>query len=198
MGTSSNKVKRTGLFFGSFNPIHIGHLCLAEYFSEFAGLNEIWFVISPHNPLKDKASLLSNFARYDMVQEAIGNDSRFSISDIEFHLPQPSYTIDTLTHIQERYPDRKFVLIGGTDILQSFHKWKNYEQILEIYPLMLYPRHGSEQHELLHHPSITLVQAPRIEISASFIRGAIKSHKSVRYFLPESVYRMIDKYGYYL
>jgi nicotinate-nucleotide adenylyltransferase len=190
--------KRTGLFFGSFNPVHIGHLCLAEYMIEFGDLEEVWFVVSPHNPLKDKLTLLSDFTRFEMVQEAIDTDTRFRAIDIEFHLPQPSYTIDTLTHLQEKYPTRSFVLIGGTDILQSFHKWKNYEQILENYNLMLYPRHGSDNHQLLEHPSITLVSAPRIEISASFIRGAIKSGHSVRYFLPQNVYSIIDKYGYYL
>lgn len=190
--------KRTGLFFGSFNPVHIGHLCLAEYMIEFGDLEEVWFVVSPHNPLKDKLTLLSDFTRFEMVQEAIGTDTRFRVIDIEFHLPQPSYTIDTLTHLHEKYPTRSFVLIGGTDILQSFHKWKNYLQILENYNLMLYPRHGSDNHQLLEHPSITLVNAPRIEISASFIRGAIKSGHSVRYFLPQNVYSIIDKYGYYL
>lgn len=190
--------KRIGLFFGSFNPIHIGHMCLAEYMLEFGSLEEVWFVVSPQNPLKDKTSLLNDFTRFELVQEAIGADTRFKAIDIEFHLPRPSYTIDTLTHLQEKYPSKKFVLIGGTDILQSFHKWKNYEQILENYRLMIYPRHGSDDHHLLNHPSVTLVNAPRIEISASFLRGAIKNGHSVRYFLPDKVYAIIDKYGYYL
>lgn len=189
--------KRTGLFFGSFNPIHIGHLCIAEYIVEFGELDQVWFVVSPHNPLKDKSTLLNDFTRFEMVQKAVGDDHRFRISDIEFHLPQPSYTIDTLTYLQEKYPDRKFVLIGGTDILVSFHKWKNYQQILDNYQLLIYPRHGSDTHPLIAHPSIQLIDAPRIEISASFIRGAIKSGHTVRYFLPEKVYEIIDKYGYY-
>lgn len=191
-------MKPTALFFGSFNPIHIGHLCVAEYMVEFGGMNEVWFIVSPQNPLKDKSSLLSDYARYEMVQAAVGNDPRLHVSDIEFHLPRPSYTIDTLTRLSERYPERQFVLTGGTDILVSFNKWKNYEQILEQYKLLLYPRHGSDDHPLIKHPSVTLIEAPRIEISASFIRGAIKANKSVKYFLPDSVFKIIDKYGYYL
>ncbi len=190
--------KPTALFFGSFNPIHIGHLCVAEYLVEFGGMDEVWFVVSPLNPLKDKATLLSDYARYEMAQEAIGQDTRFRVSDIEFHLARPSYTIDTLAHLSEKYPGRQFILTGGTDLLVSFHKWKNYEQILEHYKLLLYPRHGSDDHPLTKHSSVTLIDAPRIEISASFIRGAIKNKKSVRYFLPDAVYRLIDKYGYYL
>ncbi len=190
--------KPTALFFGSFNPIHIGHLCVAEYLVEFGGMDEVWFVVSPLNPLKDKATLLSDYARYEMAQEAIGKDTRFRVSDIEFHMAKPSYTIDTLAHLSEKYPGRQFILTGGTDLLVSFHKWKNYEQILEHYKLLLYPRHGSDDHPLTKHPSITLIDAPRIEISASFIRGAIKNKKSVRYFLPDAVYKLIDKYGYYL
>lgn len=192
------KEKPTALFFGSFNPVHIGHLCVAEYLTEFGGMDEVWFVVSPQNPLKDKATLLSDYARYEMVQEAIGKDTRFRVSDIEFHLPRPSYTIDTLTHLSEKYPERQFILTGGTDILVSFLKWKNYEQILTHYRLLLYPRHGSDDHFLTKHPSVTLIDAPRIEISASFIRGAIHNHKSVRYFLPEKVFELIDRYGYYL
>ncbi len=158
----------------------------------------MWFIVSPQNPLKDKATLLSDYARFEMVQAAVGNDPRLRVSDIEFHMPRPSYTIDTLARLSERYPDRQFVLTGGTDILIGFTKWKNHEQILAQYKLLLYPRHGSDNHPLTEHPSVTLIEAPRIEISASFIRGAIKANKSIKYFLPESVYRIIDKYGYYL
>lgn len=189
--------KPTGLFFGSFNPIHNGHLCIAEYMIEFGGLEEVWFVVSPHNPLKDKSTLLSDQYRLDMVEAAIKGDGRFSVSDIEFHMPRPSYTIDTLTRFSEQYPNRNFVLIAGTDVLPSFHKWKNYEQLLEQYHLMIYPRHGDEDHPLLSHPSVSLVQAPRIEISASFIREAIKNNKTIKYFLPESVKAIIDKMGFY-
>ncbi len=190
-------MKATGLFFGSFNPIHIGHLCVAEYLVEFGGLNEVWFIVSPLNPLKEKASLLTDYARYEMVQEAIGKDTRFRVSDIEFHMPKPSYTIDTLARLNEKYPDREFIMTGGTDLLVSFHKWKNWEQLLANYKLLLYPRHGSEDHELTKHPSVKLINAPKIEISASFIRGALREHKTIKHFLPESVWQIIDKYGYY-
>lgn len=192
------KDKATALFFGSFNPVHIGHMCVAEYLTEFGNMDEVWFIVSPQNPLKDKATLLGDYARFEMVQEAIGKDTRFRVSDIEFHMPRPSYTIDTLARLSEKYPERKFVLTGGTDLLVSFNKWKNYDQILEQYSLLLYPRHGSEDHPLTKHPSVRIIQAPRIEISSSFIRGAIHNRKSVKYFLPEKVYGLIDKYGYYL
>jgi len=190
--------KLTGLFFGSFNPIHFGHLCIAEYMVEFGGLKEVWFIVSPHNPLKDKATLLSDQYRLEMVEAAIENDERFRVSDIEFRMPRPSYTIDTLARLSEQHPDRQFVLIAGTDVLPSFHKWKNYEQLLDQYRLMIYPRHGDEDHPLLSHPSITVVNAPRIEISASFIREAIKNGKNIRYFLPDKVMKIIEKMGFYL
>ena len=190
--------KLTGLFFGSFNPIHFGHLCIAEFMVEFGGLKEVWFIVSPHNPLKDKATLLSDQYRLEMVEAAIENDERFRVSDIEFRMPRPSYTIDTLARLSEQHPDRQFVLIAGTDVLPSFHKWKNYEQLLDQYRLMIYPRHGDEDHPLLSHPSITVVNAPRIEISASFIREAIKNGKNIRYFLPDKVMKIVEKMGFYL
>ncbi|HPR25791.1 nicotinate (nicotinamide) nucleotide adenylyltransferase [Lentimicrobium sp.] len=190
--------KLTGLFFGSFNPIHFGHLCIAEFLVEFGGLKEVWFIVSPHNPLKDKATLLSDQYRLEMVEAAIENDERFRVSDIEFRMPRPSYTIDTLARLSEQHPDRQFLLIAGTDVLPSFHKWKNYEQLLDQYRLMIYPRHGDEDHPLLSHPSITVVNAPRIEISASFIREAIKNGKNIRYFLPDKVMKIIEKMGFYL
>jgi nicotinate-nucleotide adenylyltransferase len=154
--------------------------------------------VSPHNPLKDKATLLSDQYRLEMVEAAIENDGRFRVSDIEFRMPRPSYTIDTLARLSEQHPDRQFVLIAGTDVLPSFHKWKNYEQLLDQYRLMIYPRHGDEDHPLLSHPSITVVNAPRIEISASFIREAIKNGKNIRYFLPDKVMKIIEKMGFYL
>lgn len=190
--------KTTGLFFGSFNPIHNGHLCIAEYMTEYCGLQEVWFVVSPHNPLKDKTSLLSDYARLEMVQTAIADDFRFRVSDIEFYMPQPSYTIDTLTRFSEKYPDRQFVLIAGSDVLPTFHKWKNYQQLLDQYRFIIYPRETGLDHPLLKHPSIQLAGAPKIEISSSFIRNTLLCGKSARYFMPDSVYRLIDKYGYYL
>lgn len=192
------KTKITGLFFGSFNPIHIGHLCIAEYLTQFGGIDELWFIVTPQNPLKEKTTLLDDYARYEMVQNSIINEPRMRASDIEMHMPKPSYTIDTLTALSEKYPDRSFILTGGTDLLSNFTKWKNYDKILEFYRLLLYPRHGSDEHELLKHPSVSIVNAPRIEISSSFIRGAIKNRKSVKFFLPGAAYDLIDKHGYYL
>lgn len=191
-------VQPTGLFFGSFNPIHLGHLCIAEYMLNWGGLTEVWFMVSPQNPLKNKQSLLSAANRLDMVKEAIKDDLRFQANDIEFYLPQPSYTIDTLTRLSEQYPNRKFILIAGTDILPTLHKWKNYQILLDDYRFLIFPRHGSDDHPLLQHPSITLLDAPRIEISATFIRRSIREGKTVKYFLPAGVYRLIEKWGFYL
>ena len=191
------KAKKTGLFFGTFNPIHTGHLAIASYMIEFTDLDELWFVVSPHNPLKDKASLLPDHHRLALVNEAISNDPRFKVSSIEFKLPQPSYTINTLTHLAEKYPDRQFILVGGTDILPSFYKWKNWEMILEYYRLCLYPRHDSDKHELVSHPAITLVNAPRMEITSSFIRESIREGKNMAYFLPEKVRTYIREMHFY-
>lgn len=190
--------KLTGLFFGSFNPIHNGHLCIAEYMIEYGGLKEVWFVLSPHNPLKDKTTLLSDYARFEMVQAAVADDNRFHVTDIEFHMPRPSYTIDTMARLSEKYPDKNFVLIAGSDVLPTFHKWKNFGQLLDQYRFMIYPRNTGLDHELLKHPSVQLVDAPRIEISSSFIRKSLLSGKSARYFMPDTVYRLVDKHGYYL
>ena len=189
--------KKTGLFFGSFNPIHTGHLAIASYMVEFTDLSELWFVVSPHNPLKEKSSLLPDHHRLALVNEAIGSDSRFRVSNIEFKLSQPSYTIQTLAHLEEKFPGRNFVLVGGTDMLPSFHKWKNWETILEYYKLYLYPRHDSDQHELTAHPSITLVNAPRMEISSSFIRESIRQGKNMSYFLPDKVLSYISEMHFY-
>ncbi|MEI6748130.1 MAG: nicotinate (nicotinamide) nucleotide adenylyltransferase [Bacteroidales bacterium] len=190
-------LKKTGLFFGSFNPIHAGHLAIASYMVEFSDLSELWFVVSPHNPLKEKTSLLPDHHRLALVNIAITDDPRFRVSDVEFKLPRPSYSIDTLTHLQEKYPDRQFVLVGGTDMLPSLHKWKNWEAILEYYQLYLYPRHDSDSHELTRHPSVTLVKAPRMEISSSFIRESIRQGKNMAYFLPEKVFQYIGEMHFY-
>ncbi|OFX83267.1 MAG: nicotinic acid mononucleotide adenylyltransferase [Bacteroidetes bacterium GWF2_33_16] len=182
---------KTGLFFGSFNPIHIGHLAIANYMLEFTDLDELCMVISPQNPFKTQANLLNEYDRMKMVEIAIGNNSRFSVSDIEFHLPKPSYTIDTLTYLSERYPSKQFVLLIGTDNLEYFHKWKNYEEILKKYKLIVYPRPGSGLGKYANYKNIQLVNAPLIEISSSFIRESIKSGKNIQHFLPASVYDYI-------
>mgnify|MGYP006279078243 CR=1 FL=1 len=189
--------KITGLFFGSFNPIHIGHLMIANYMVEFTDLAEVWFMISPHNPLKQKSSLLEDHHRYYMVQMAVENDARFRASNIEFNLPQPSYTIDTLTYLEEMYPSRQFALISGTDIFPSFHKWKNYQTLIERFPFYVYPRPDSDPGEYAGHENIRMVDAPQVEISASFIRKAIKQGKDIRYYLPAGVFEHIREMHFY-
>jgi len=189
--------KKTGLLFGSFNPIHTGHLIIASYMLEFSDLEEIWFVVSPQNPLKERSSLLPDYQRLRMVNDAIADDYRFKASNIEFELPRPSYTIHTLTYLQEKYPAREFVLVTGTDIFPTFTKWKNWEQLLEFYKFYVYPRPGSWDHELTRHPSVSVFDAPEVEISATFIRQAIREGKDMRYYLPEKVYEYIQQMHFY-
>ena len=188
---------KIGLFFGSFNPIHNGHLMLANYLAEYGGLDEIWFVVSPQNPFKDKKSLLADRHRLYMVEMAIKDDERFQVCDIEFYMPQPSYTIDTLTRLQERHPNTDFYLICGMDNIESFKKWKNYEAILQYHHMMVYPRKGYSSNELVEHPSVTVVEAPEIEVSSTFIRNAISEGKDVRYFVPKEVYKYIVDMHFY-
>jgi nicotinate-nucleotide adenylyltransferase len=188
---------KTGLFFGSFNPIHNGHLMIASYISEFTDLQEIWFVVTPQNPLKEKNSLLDDYQRLYIVNLAIEHDFRFKASDIEFRLSKPNYTIRTLAFLQDKYPERTFIIISGTDIFPTFHKWKNWESLLELYTFYVYPRPGSAEHELLKHPSVKLFTAPQVEISSTFIRHSIKDKKDMRYFLPDKVEQYIKEMHFY-
>jgi nicotinate-nucleotide adenylyltransferase len=188
---------KTGLFFGSFNPVHIGHMVIANYMLEFTDLQRLWFVVSPHNPLKPKASLLADHQRLELVRLSIGDNNKMKASNIEFKLSQPSYTVNTLAHFREKYPSHEFVLIMGTDNLQSFHKWKNYEHILEHYELYVYPRPGYEGGSLRDHKKVTLVETPLMEISSTFIREAIRSKKDVRYFMPEQAYTYLSEMNFY-
>jgi len=179
---------KVGLFFGSFNPIHIGHLIIANIMVGTAGLDEVWFVVSPLNPFKKSSrSLIHEFDRIDMVERAIEDNPSLKASDIEFHLPKPSYTIDTLTHISEKYPDHTFSLIIGEDNLAAFKKWKNSEVILENFTLMVYPRPEAETSELKNHPHVKVVNAPMLDISATFIRKCTRNHQSVKYLIHEKV-----------
>lgn len=189
--------KSIGLFFGSFNPIHIGHLIIANYIVEYTDLAEIWFVISPHNPLKDKSTLLPDHHRLALVNVAVENDPRFKPCDIEFKLPRPSFTIHTLTYLKEKYPDREFTIIMGSDNLQSIEKWRNYEQIIENHKLVVYPRQGSDGGKFKEHKNVIWVSAPLMEISSSFIRKAIKDKKEIQYFLPVEVYKYIREMHFY-
>lgn len=190
-------MQKIGLFFGSFNPIHIGHLIMAEYFIENTDLHEIWFVVSPNNPLKKKETLLNASQRLYMVNLAIEDDARFRSSDIEFKLSYPSYTCHTLAHLQDRYPNKTFVLIMGEDNLESIEKWKNYQYILDNYSIYTYPRKGYDGGEKKKLPCVTFVPAPIIEISATMIRESIAQKKSVKYLLPAKVEQFIDEMQLY-
>ena len=164
---------KTGLYFGSFNPIHIGHLAIANFMIEFSELEQLWFVVSPHNPLKEKKTLLKDYHRLEMVSLAVEEDDRFRASDIEFKLPTPSYTIDTLVYLEENNPGREFQLIMGADGLRTFHKWKHANLIVKKYHRLIYPRPGVDMDTVSRLPNATIVDAPRMEISSSFIRKAI-------------------------
>lgn len=188
---------RTGLFFGSFNPIHVGHMAIANYMLEFTDLDQLWFVVSPRNPLKEKNTLLEEHHRLELTRKAIGDDLRFQVSDIEFQMPKPSYTIDTLAYLEEKYPSREFILIMGSDGLKNFHKWKHADLLVKKYHRIIYPRPGMSRDEILSHPNITLTDAPQMEISSSFIRSAIKQKKDVRYFLPEATYTYLTEMHFY-
>lgn len=188
---------RTALFFGSFNPVHIGHLAIANHIAEFGGVGEVWFVVSPHNPHKDKSTLLPERDRFEMLYRAVGDYPKFRVSDIEFKLPQPSYTIHTLVHLQEKFPKHEFSLILGSDNLLNFHKWKNADQILAGYPLIVYPRPGTPQGVYDNFPNLTLVDAPRMDISSTFIRESVRQGKDVRFFMPEPAWKLLHEMNYY-
>jgi nicotinate-nucleotide adenylyltransferase len=199
-------MKKIGLFFGTFNPIHVGHLIIANHMVEFSDLDQVWFVVSPHNPLKEKSSLLQDYHRLALVRAAVEENVNLKASREEFDLPQPSYTIHTLTHFKEKHPDHVFSLIMGEDNLRTFHKWRNYEQILETYPIYVYPRartinEGEDNPftlpEVLEKGHITLLDAPVMNISASFVRKAIGEGKSVKYLLSEPVEKYISEMHFY-
>jgi len=188
---------KIGLFFGSFNPIHVGHLIIANTMASTTDLDQVWFVVSPQNPFKKSSSLLHEFDRFDMVQRAIADNPLLKASDVEFHMPKPSYTIDTIIRIQEKFPQHTFKLIMGEDNLSQFPNWKNYERILEYTGLYVYPRPNSPAHKFTGHPSVRFVKAPLLDISATFLRDSIKKGLSIRYMVPESVEQMIQTKGFY-
>lgn len=188
---------KVGLYFGSFNPIHIGHMAIANYFAEFAGLNQIWFVVSPQNPLKNKNSLLPDYQRLEMVRLAIDDDPRFVVSNIEFGLPKPSYTVNTLAILSEKFPKISFSLIMGQDNLVSLNKWKNYTFLLENYTIFAYPRPGQAENPYAGHKNVVLTQAPMMELSSSFIRESIASGNNMRFFLPPRTWQYIEEMNFY-
>lgn len=187
-----------GLFFGSFNPIHVGHLVIAEYMAEFTDLDQIWFVVSPKNPLKEKDSLLNEKHRIRMVRIAIEYDTRFKASSIEFDLPRPSYTIDTLEQLSVKYPQHNFSIIMGLDNLTTLPKWKRYKDILKDYKVYIYPRANCDAKPLLaSHKSVILTEAPIVEISSTFIRKAIAEGKNIRHFVTANVCDYIKQMHFY-
>ncbi len=200
--------RRIGLYFGSFNPIHIGHLIIASHIANMDHIDEVWFVVSPQNPHKKKKNLLADFHRLAMVRIAIEEDQRLKASDIEFNLPKPSYTVYTLQALKEKHPDHHFTLIMGEDNLRTLHKWRNYEYIIKNYPIYVYPRAKTIQEEasdskedikndIINQANIILTEAPVMKISSSFIRNLIVEKKDVRYLLSEAVYNYLDEMNFY-
>jgi len=194
---------KIGLYFGSFNPIHIGHMAIAGFMTEFAGLDQVWFVVSPQNPLKKKDTLLADHHRLYMAQLAIGDNDRIKASDIEFKLPVPSYTIDTLTYLREKYDKNEFCLVMGEDNLYTLHKWKNAGELVDRYPIYVYPRPDSKKpvssilDEILADADIHKIDAPLMEISSTFIRNGIKKGRDMSYFLPPAVWKYIMEMHFY-
>jgi len=188
---------KTGLFFGSFNPIHVGHLIIADHLAQCSDLSEIWIVVSPHNPLKEKATLAKDHDRYHLVQLAIEDNPRLKVSNVEFGLPKPSYTIDTLTYLVEKYPKREFSLIMGGDNITSIHKWKNYEKLLANFDIYVYNRPGFDLNGMPEMKRVQIVPAPLLDISSTFIRERIKAGMSVRYLVSDKVFEYLDTSGLY-
>ena len=193
------KTKKVGLFFGTFNPIHVGHLIIGNHFVEHSDLDEVWFVVTPHNPHKEKSNLLDDNHRLTMVRIAVEDYPKLKACNIEFDLPQPNYTVNTLVHLEERYPEHCFSLIMGEDNLKSFHKWKNHEVILERHSIYVYPRisQGVIMDKWKNNTSITLVDAPIIELTSTFIRNSIKQGKNVKPLLPHEVWIYLDEMNFY-
>ena len=191
-------MKKIGIYSGSFNPIHHGHVMLANYLVEFSDLDELWFVVTPQNPLKKKEDLLDDDERLKMVQLALGDDPRIHVSDIEMHLPTPSYTINTLTSLSEQNPDVEFVFICGMDSLQNMKNWREYQRILDNYELLVFPREGYDGGELVNYPSVTVLKTPILEISSTFIRQCVKDGRDVRHFMPEKAFAYMKEHQFYM
>ena len=190
---------KVGLYFGTFNPIHVGHIISANHLVEYSDLDEVWMVVTPHNPHKKKSSLLANHHRFELVYLALQKYTKIKPSDIEFKLPQPNYTVNTLAHINEKYPQHEFSLIMGEDNLKSFHKWKNYDTILENHTIYCYPRisNGEIKSQFENHPKIHKIDAPIIELSATLIRQGIKNNKNVAPMLSVETWKYIDEMNFY-
>ncbi|UKN00803.1 nicotinate-nucleotide adenylyltransferase [Paracrocinitomix mangrovi] len=200
-------MKNVGLFFGSFNPVHVGHLILANHIVDTTNMDEVWMVVSPHNPHKSKSNLLADHHRLALVNIAVEDNYKLKASNIEFDLPKPSYTVFTLQVLKEKYPDSKFTLIMGEDNLRTLHKWKNYEYIIENHQILVYPRvltileaanEDKSENDFEKHDNVILLEdVPLMKISSSFIRNAIKNGQDVRYLLTEKVYHYLDEMNFY-
>jgi len=189
---------KIGLFFGSFNPIHVGHLIIGNTMAERADIDQVWYVISPQNPFKKRSSLLHEFDRLKMVRLAIADNPKLNATDIEFNMPKPSYTIDTLTYLHEKYKQHHFKLIMGQDNLKNFHKWKNHEQLIEQYGLLVYPRPNCAATRWDEHPNVQMIEAPQVDISATFIRESIQTDTSIKYLVHDDVATYIRSKKFYI
>ncbi|AYD49486.1 nicotinate (nicotinamide) nucleotide adenylyltransferase [Arachidicoccus soli] len=190
---------KIGLYFGSFNPIHIGHMIIAEHVVNNSDLKQVWFVLSPHNPLKSSNTLLNEYDRLHLLNIAIDDNERFRAMDVEFKLPKPSYTITTLVYLEEKYPQHEFVIVIGSDSFTNLSKWKNYETLIKNYSFIVYRRPGFEINtETTKNINYELLDAPLLDISATFIRAQLKERKDIKYLLPHGVYSEIESNKYYL
>ncbi|RMF25402.1 MAG: nicotinate-nucleotide adenylyltransferase [Bacteroidetes bacterium] len=188
---------KIGLFFGSFNPVHVGHMIIANFMATHTDLERVWLVVSPQNPLKPRETLARDYDRLHLVRLAIGDNPLLQASNIEFNLPKPSYTIDTLTYLREKYPQHRFVLIMGGDNLATLHKWKNYELLLRDYPIYVYKRPRYGDGGLSDHPNVHFFEAPRMDLSSSYVRRCIREGKSVQYLVPDAVFEYLESSNLY-
>lgn len=188
---------KVALFFGSFNPVHIGHLAIANYMTEFTDNDQLWFVVSPQNPLKEKEGLLNDNDRLELMLRAVDDDPRFRVSDIEFRMPRPSYTVDTLAQLKKNFPGHSFSVVMGSDNLVNLPKWKDFRAIPDNHVVYVYLRPGFDVSGAFQHPNIRIIDAPLLNISSTFIRESIRNGKNMRFFLPQKAFEYIDKMGFY-
>lgn len=187
---------KVGLYFGSFNPVHNGHLIIANHVLNETDINKVWFILSPQNPFKNSSSLLNSYDRLHLLNKAVENDNRMKALDIEFHLPKPSYTATTLSYLKDKYPKHEFVIIMGSDSFQNLGNWKNSESIIANYPLIIYKRPGFEILNNLN-AQIQIMDAPLLEISATYIRELVKKNKSIKYLVPENIEQEVQSNRFY-